>query len=453
MLKKIAFKAFVTFIVVIFVQTALAADMPTKLGKSCLEGDCHGDFKKKGNVHGPVDLGHCTACHEVVNEEDHFFGLVREGRELCEKCHSGHVSGKNVHAPVEQGECLECHNPHTSGNKFLLPEKTVAKLCANCHKITDGKKHLHGPVAVGECSVCHDTHSSDHPKLLSVEPKELCVSCHVVTKDELEKFEFIHEAAKGDCVGCHDPHGADNPEMLKAEAPELCYTCHEDIKEKVDNSIIQHSVVSQKGGCLKCHTPHASTIKYILKDDPAAICQSCHDKPMGVGRDDILPSFSAEIKDKKYLHGPVKDKDCNGCHTAHGSEHFRLLNKEYPPLFYAPYAEENYELCFSCHSKDLALEDKTTKLTDFRNGNQNLHFLHVNKARRGRTCRACHETHASNLPKHIRASVPYGRWDLPIKFEKSETGGSCAPGCHKAYEYDRVAPLDYFVPEADDTEA
>ncbi|KKK92157.1 hypothetical protein LCGC14_2705730, partial [marine sediment metagenome] len=125
------------------------------------------------------------------------------------------------------------------------------------------------------------------------------------------------------------------------------------------------------------------------------------------------------------------------------SEHFRLLKEEYPPQFYAPFAEENYELCFTCHQKTLVLSKKTSNLTDFRNGNRNLHFLHVNKERRGRTCRSCHQTHASNLPKHIRASVPYGRWDLPIQFEKTETGGSCRPGCHAAKPYDRKKAVDY----------
>jgi predicted CXXCH cytochrome family protein len=62
----------------------------------------------------------------------------------------------------------------------------------------------------------------------------------------------------------------------------------------------------------------------------------------------------------------------------------------------------------------------------------------VNKAVKGRTCRACHETHASNFPKHIREAVPFGSWDLPVNFEKTESGGSCAPGCHKEKKYDRA---------------
>jgi predicted CXXCH cytochrome family protein len=147
---------------------------------------------------------------------------------------------------------------------------------------------------------------------------------------------------------------------------------------------------------------------------------------------------------KKWLeentdhHGPIKQKDCSGCHDPHGSENFRILRNPYPPTFYKPFAVENYNLCFGCHEKSLVLDPETTRLTNFRNGGTNLHFTHVNKAVKGRTCRACHETHASNFPKHIREAVPFGAWELPVNFQKTETGGSCTPGCHKVKKYDRV---------------
>ena len=30
----------------------------------------------------------------------------------------------------------------------------------------------------------------------------------------------------------------------------------------------------------------------------------------------------------------------------------------------------------------------------------------------------------------IADSVAFGSWKLPLKFVKTESGGSCAPGCH-----------------------
>jgi predicted CXXCH cytochrome family protein len=170
---------------------------------------------------------------------------------------------------------------------------------------------------------------------------------------------------------------------------------------------------------------------------------SCHNEPQKISESDAIPSFADELKGKKFPHGPVADRDCNGCHQAHGSDHFRLLIKDYPAQFYSSYSVDKYSLCFSCHPSALTQTERTTDLTEFRNGSLNLHFLHVNKDYRGRTCRACHQTHASNLPKHIRETVPYGMWELPLQFEKTEVGGICTPGCHVAKKYDRKNPVDY----------
>jgi predicted CXXCH cytochrome family protein len=423
--------------------SAFAADKPTAEPETCMTADCHADYKAKAHVHGPVGLGDCKACHESTDQAKHAYKLVREGSKLCEYCHLEQTAKKHTHQPVKDGDCLQCHDPHAAKTKELLKKDTVADLCRQCHQTAVDDKHVHGPVAVGQCSICHQAHGSDHKSLIRGTPEDLCVSCHVTTADEMAKYEFIHEAAKGQCFGCHDPHGADNWKLLKAEAPEMCYSCHEDIQKRAENSKYKHGVIKEKGSCLSCHTPHASTVKFILKDAPTKLCLTCHSKPVGVKQGDIIPAFTDQIEGKKFMHGPLKDKDCGGCHKTHGSDHFRLLDKEYPALFYAPFDKDNYALCFNCHSETLVLDEKTDRLTDFRNGKDNLHYLHVNKDRRGRTCRACHQTHASNQPKHIRETVPYGSWELPLGFGKTETGGTCTPGCHVTKDYDRYNAVDY----------
>ena len=93
---------------------------------------------------------------------------------------------------------------------------------------------------------------------------------------------------------------------------------------------------------------------------------------------------------------------------------------------------------------EIATKNSTETLTDFRNGKLNLHFVHVNREK-GRSCKACHEVHAGNQEKHIAFEVPYGKsnWMLPIKYTKTETGGTCVVGCHKEKPYDRVNPAVY----------
>jgi len=430
-------------LICVSISTGFAVEKPTSPQETCVTAECHAEYGKKAFVHGPVGLGDCTACHKPLSSEEHTWQFERKGRDLCEYCHLEQTAKKVVHEPLKTGDCTQCHDPHSSDNKFLLPQKTVAALCASCHKVTEGLAFLHGPTAVGECTVCHKSHSSDHADLLVTEQAELCFSCHVIMKDELDEYEFVHEPVKNDCIGCHDPHGAANSKMVKNLAPFLCYTCHKDIQKIAENSTHQHSVVGDIEGCNHCHTPHASTVNFLLKKDSKSLCLTCHDKPHDLGQNEVLPALTDELEGKEFPHGPVAENDCSGCHVAHGSEYFRLLAKDYPSQFYAPFRKENYELCFSCHSEDLVLTKETSDLTDFRNGDLNLHYLHVNKERRGRTCRSCHATHASNLPKHIRESVPFGTWSLPVGFTKKQTGGSCAPGCHLPKDYDRKDPVDY----------
>jgi predicted CXXCH cytochrome family protein len=67
--------------------------------------------------------------------------------------------------------------------------------------------------------------------------------------------------------------------------------------------------------------------------------------------------------------------------------------------------------------------------------------VHVNQ-RKGRTCRACHEVHASKRPFHIRDALPFGDagWMLKINYKQTTDGGTCSPGCHETRTYDRSAP-------------
>ena len=120
-------------------------------------------------------------------------------------------------------------------------------------------------------------------------------------------------------------------------------------------------------------------------------------------------------------------------------ENRKLLIKSFPADVYVPYSDKEYELCFSCHNRDLLRFPETSFATGFRDGERNLHYLHVNKEK-GRSCKLCHNVHGSNNPKLINDRAPFGNWELPLKFVKTDTGGQCSPGCHKTYNYDRKTP-------------
>ena len=226
--------------------------------------------------------------------------------------------------------------------------------------------------------------------------------------------------------------------MLAKKAPELCFGCHKEMEKWVSAASVKHGALSTEKSCLNCHNAHVSDIDKMLALPPMDLCLGCHDRVQKRADGTFITNMKKLLEEKKNHHGPIRQKDCSGCHNTHGSDNFRMLREAYPPTFYIPFDVGQYALCFSCHEKSLVLDPETTKLTNFRNGSMNLHFKHVNKPEKGRTCRSCHKTHASNHPKHIRESVPFGTWELPVNYEKTKTGGSCTPGCHKLKKYDRV---------------
>ncbi len=408
---------------------------------------CHADVTAHEAVHGPVVVNACSACHQVESAEAHTFKLAREGQQLCTFCHDIDLASANfVHEPLKTGDCTGCHDPHGGPDHLMLKAASVDGLCHTCHgDVVGGRNNVHGPVAAGACSVCHRAHSSQFPGLLSAPGPQLCLSCHVSTATQLETMRVIHGPALTDCQACHDPHASDHVMILREEPEALCLTCHESIRHTVETATTQHAAVTTQRGCLNCHDPHASDYPQVLTHKMTTLCYECHNKEIDLPDGHKLANIEAVIEGATSPHGPVAQGNCAACHQIHGGDNFRLLIKEYPPEFYAPFAEESYALCFSCHDKQLVYDPNTTTLTNFRNGEENLHYLHVNRETKGRTCRACHETHASNLPKHIRDSVPFGTggWKLPIGYEKTESGGSCAPGCHKPYGYDRIEPVTY----------
>ena len=410
----------------------------------CTTAGCHASVLDYKVVHGPVNVNSCDACHKLTDASKHSYTFVREKTQLCTFCHQVDTSfAKVVHKPVANGECIACHNPHGGFNNRFLRGNSTRETCANCHKdVSHGKKNVHGPVAAGACESCHAPHMSELPKLLVRQGRDLCVTCHREMEDQLTKSKFVHKAVtEGDCQSCHDAHSSDFRMQLKKNPSELCITCHASVKKAIEETH-KHSAVTADLACLNCHTAHGGDLPKLMKKKQIELCMNCHKKSISVDATHTVASVAEVIDPKMNKHGPIRDGECAGCHNPHGSANDKLLLKPYPAVFYQPFDLEKYALCFTCHDKQLVLLKNTENLTGFRNGATNLHFLHVNKTDRGRSCRACHSVHASKYPLHLRESVPYGNWQLPINNVPTPTGGSCAPGCHRKMGYDRIEAID-----------
>lgn len=298
---------------------------------------------------------------------------------MTAQCHATLLKAGTVHPPVES--CDSCHEstgaPHPKqGARTFKLVQEPPALCATCHDPIGTKRQVHPPAQEGMCTTCHDPHASDQPKLLVQPIGDLCQSCHA----DQAQAKFLHgPVSAGDCTACHAPHESDTKPLLRTAGDELCFQCHKAIAEKVKKANVVHAPIKDGKGCVSCHSPHAS-------------------------------------------------------------DNARLLVKEFPGSAYVPYTDAEFALCFSCHDRDMVLYPATSVATGFRDGERNLHYLHVHNERKGRSCALCHEPHASGSPRLVADSVPFGAWRLPLKFVKSETGGSCAPGCHRPQAYDRQSP-------------
>ncbi|MHC4507850.1 MAG: cytochrome c3 family protein [Planctomycetota bacterium] len=359
-----------------------------------------------------------------------------EGGCVSSTCHSATVLGEVIHGPTAQQECEACHLlVDEPSHKFKLPSKEP-DLCFECHDPSPTHEFQHGPVALGVCTVCHNPHGGPEEFMLPATGNSLCFVCHTEMSEYVHSVQIEHDViGEEGCAACHDPHASDFNGQLKNDMSPLCMECHEEVGEIIEKAVVAHEPVTTDSKCANCHEPHGGDVPRLLVDQEVNLCLDCHDEPMETPNGSII-NMKAWIENNPEHHGPIREGNCTLCHQPHGSQHFRILAYEFPRKFYSPFSIEVYDLCFQCHEDTLVLDELTTALTDFRNGDKNLHYVHVNQER-GRTCRACHEVHAGTKPKRMKDFVPFGTWMYPVNFELTTEGGKCAPGCHLARGYDR----------------
>ncbi|MBI4601277.1 MAG: cytochrome c3 family protein, partial [Planctomycetes bacterium] len=301
-----------------------------------------------------------------------------------------------------------------------LPDKSLEDYGSDCrrsgcHAGLTGSPLTHGPVAVGACDACHlaEVGTGEH-RFDRARPKgELCTFCHNIPSG--------------------GPRGENTGVVLNRAIAVL-------EPRRTSPQIVLHKPYAD-GECTSCHDPHGGkTGTLLVAEGVAALCDKCHEKEIVLPSGHRVSSVKDEIAAATVKHGPVEKGDCGACHLLHGAPHRHLLPKEHSSEMYVEFSERAYDFCFSCHDRRLVLEERTTS-TRFRDGDRNLHHVHVNRTK-GRSCGVCHATHGGRTPGLVRDTVPFGPggWRLPIGFARSETGGSCASGCHKKLGYDNSAP-------------
>jgi len=398
---------------------------------------CHSDLVEHAVMHYPAEDA-CDNCH-MSNGSEHpldgviGFDLADEMPGLCFLCHEEYTK-TSKHAPSEMGECLMCHSAHGSPNSGLLLEAPQSALCAGCHDMAMTEKRVkHGPLAGGHCTSCHEAHQSDNAFLLKAEKRALCMNCHETIKKEAG-FSSIHYPFEDDCANCHETHSSDTDGLLVQKSPDLCNTCH-DTQSSLESARVVHKVVAEGKGCDNCHSPHASQEGMLLLKNGKDLCLDCHSQTIET-EERTLADIGTMVKPGNYVHGVIEMDGCGTCHFPHSSDQPFLLNSAFPEGQYAEATPENFDLCFTCHDAELMQAEVTSYATNFRNGEQNLHYLHI-QGEKGRNCNLCHNVHGSANEHLIADRVWFGNWEMPVGFTILENGGSCLTGCHAEEKYIR----------------
>ncbi len=433
-----------------------APDMTmTNYEVGCSTVGCHQLLTKTRWVHAPVSTGDCTLCHEAVGEpESHAFEAATPDTSGCVDCHSFPDDPVSSHEPFALGTCIDCHNPHGGKRKSFIRTQSTQELCVSCHDESDNEI-MHHPVNEGDCLTCHEAHQSSHEKLLVQSRDTLCMSCHkglgigglIGIYQLTEQRPSIHDpVAKEGCVACHVPHGSDEPALLIDSQRTICLGCHEDMVNNLPLAKSVHNPFESDQLCTQCHSPHSSDHDKLLTESSSELCFTCHNKETVSASGFVIQDMKLLIAESPVVHEPAARGECTSCHASHYSTHESLLLKNYPDKEYTEYNPENYAMCIGCHDPNL-IEDEFSTLTHFRNGTQNLHFLHINREK-GRSCGICHEPHAGSQPALMRERFPFGPggWELPIGFTQSISGGSCISACHEPRSYDYITPVVQSLP-------
>jgi len=183
-------------------------------------------------------------------------------------------------------------------------------------------------------------------------------------------------------------------EVFPFDDGSTCLDCHDDLLAKSQ----KHGAIEDSDSCILCH-PLADPAQHTPTrpgKNVAELCLQCHDAFQG----------------RRSTHGPVAAGECTACHDPHSADQPKLLRQAQP------------ELCFTCHDK--VVEDpQKIKLQPMKQlFEDDQAVLHPPFAE---GCGDCHQSHASDQPRLLKAAYPTGFYQ-----SYSEAAYGLCLNCHEA---------------------
>lgn len=187
-------------------------------------------------IHPALEDG-CEGCHSVAGGGK--LTVAMDQKRSCYECHDDFEKGegeekRHVHGPVQAGECTSCHDPHYASRPKL---SKLEKGCYECHDPFPEDGTVHRPVKTGECTACHGPHTGAAPKMLLRAGNALCLGCHetphathrsaeVKGRSTQVPPDFPREKDELVCTGCHFPHRSPERRLFRMPQGKLCQMCH-----------------------------------------------------------------------------------------------------------------------------------------------------------------------------------------------------------------------------------
>lgn len=291
-------------LLVALVETATAAEPPSKLDWAALNPDLDGATYVNSSAK-------CVECHEAYMRT---FAMTKMGRNLpqggCESCH-GPMS-KHLDAPRKKPALAVSFS-----DKAGLTAAQRSSICTQCHQ--DGiqlqwQTSTHA-FADNTCMNCHDIMSLSDPVLQRTSQAEVCFECHRDKRARMfRRSRHPIKEGKVICSDCHNPHGSAGPsQLVKNSVTETCYQCH---AEKRGPFLVEHQPARED--CTICHDPHGSTQPRMLKVREPFLCQQCHSE----GYHPSTLYSGSGIPNQGGAAQQLLGRSCTNCHSmVHGTNH------------------------------------------------------------------------------------------------------------------------------------
>jgi len=254
-----------------------------------------------GTCHNPHQKGVIKRKAATFGAGEEYFLRLDKGYQLCVVCHYEKKIKEQV-KPLQ----IEKGLLKTQPNLNLQHEPWTEKKCKICHAITvDNRdkpksfflcfqsgchesdiienKFTHEESVLENCSFCHELHSSGYKKLLKVNEKKLCRSCHLLLRDKRQKklydgndnsihqqfLSYMSDAGLDSSNKCSFCHSRRHKEKIQTMGMETCSDCHIFVNDVIEKTFPASTALHKRcltERCSECHDAHASPYKFQLKN-------------------------------------------------------------------------------------------------------------------------------------------------------------------------------------------